>query len=289
MQVCASDDGGASFHLAGVPQPGLNDAVCSTAPSSLQHDVLRPDRGPPPRAHGSKGAPGASVRFAAAATATVHAASNAALANPSRLADGSAVPPLPSSGSGPALFMDYPSATFPGPSRGLWNSGRALAQALVLPKPVTHLALPLVSKSRQATWWANVTVFDVARLGSAGSPTHPNLRSLRSCARPVFCKKPLHLGGCLGVLVAVVGLDAFGFLAPCGHSLFAWLLRWGCGPCFSSGFLVASAALTPSSSVGASWTVVSVSLNGSKSPLPAGTYLVVLTSEDASCRWGCGC
>ena len=58
----------------------------------------------------------------------------------------------------PPLFVDYPSTTFPGPARDCANSGRVLFEALTLAKAVTHLALPLTSKSRSTTWWANVTV-----------------------------------------------------------------------------------------------------------------------------------
>ncbi len=98
-QVCASDDGGATFHLAGVPQPGLSDATCGEAPYSLL--TLNPDA---------------------------------------------------------ALFVDYPSTQFPGPAADRPNSGRLLFESLVLPKAVTHLALPLTSKSRSSSWWANVSV-----------------------------------------------------------------------------------------------------------------------------------
>ena len=101
--MCASDDGGATFHLAGVDQPGLSDAACSVAPYSLVSD--------------SAGDPGA-----------------------------------------PPLFVDYPSTTFPGPARDRANSGRVLFETLTLAKAVTHLALPLTSKSRSTSWWANVTV-----------------------------------------------------------------------------------------------------------------------------------
>ena len=76
----------------------------------------------------------------------------------------------------PALFVDTPSAPFPGPTRLQNNAGRLLAQAFALPGTAacTHLALPLIPKAQGASaWGATVSVFDVASgkcLASAALP-----------------------------------------------------------------------------------------------------------------------
>jgi hypothetical protein len=60
----------------------------------------------------------------------------------------------------PQLFVDAPSAPFPGPSPGRDNGGRALLQALrVGAGGVTHVALALVARARgTGAWPANVSL-----------------------------------------------------------------------------------------------------------------------------------
>lgn len=126
--VCASGDGGATWALAGVPQPGLADAVCATAPSALAPGGTPPLPPPPPPA--------------------------------------------------PFFFTDAPSLPFNGSTPGLENAGRLLTAALRTATPVTHFALPLVSKARGGAggWAARVTVTDAATGAVVGEADVPAAR-----------------------------------------------------------------------------------------------------------------
>ncbi len=77
-------------------------------------------------------------------------------------------------GARPQLFVDTPSAPFPGPGGGRDNAGRLLLQAVALPRGVTHVALALTPRATGAgAWPAAVRLFDVATGGEVAGGAVP--------------------------------------------------------------------------------------------------------------------
>lgn len=127
--VCVSYDNGQTFHIGGVPQTGVTDSICSTAPYSLPNTPSH------------------------TGTASVRNTSST----------GTSSYPVP------YFFVDTPARTYDNgsPSAGnilVHNSGRVITETITFTQAFTHISLALMHKVTNSNqiWFANVTILDVS-------------------------------------------------------------------------------------------------------------------------------